>query len=112
MFTMWRASFEGRWFIVPGAAGSAAVIVLLHGSARLIAFVAVWVAVLVWSWLALWRYCHPIRQWRFEWAGYRHGLFRDSVQSQGAWIRAWEQTGGNPPARPSVENRRAGASSQ
>jgi hypothetical protein len=69
--------------------------------------VTMWVAVLV-VWIVLWigfwvrwgRYWHPIRQFRYEWGGYRQGTFKRSAESEAAYREAWQESGGKPPKLP------------
>jgi hypothetical protein len=69
--------------------------------------VIMWVSVLViWIvlWIAFWarwgRYWHPIRQFRYEWGGYRQGTFKRSWESEAAYREAWRESGGEPPKLP------------
>jgi hypothetical protein len=69
--------------------------------------VIMWVTVLV-IWIFLWigfwvrwgRYWHPIRQFRYEWGGYRQGTFKRSTESEAAYREAWQESGGAPPKLP------------
>jgi hypothetical protein len=69
--------------------------------------VIVWIALLV-AWMVLWigfwvrwgRHWHPIRQFRFEWGGYRQGTFKRSNESEAAYREAWQESGGKPPKLP------------
>jgi hypothetical protein len=69
--------------------------------------VIMWVTVLV-IWIVLWigfwarwgRYWHPIRQFRYEWGGYRQGTFKRSSESEAAYREAWRESGGAPPEHP------------
>ena len=66
-----------------------------------------WIAVLV-VWIILWigfwthwgRLWHPVRQFRYEWGGYRRGTFKRASVSERAYRQAWEETGGDPPKIP------------
>lgn len=69
--------------------------------------VIMWIAVLV-MWIVLWtvfwliwgRHWHPIKQFRYEWGGYRQGTFERAKQSEPAFREAWEQSEGAPPRKP------------
>jgi hypothetical protein len=101
MFTILRAAGLGGLLFACGIAISVGLIAALSGgSGAWVAVVVLWVALVLGFVLGVGRYCHPVRQMRFQWGGYRQHAFRDSVEAQRAWIRAWEQTGGKPPARP------------
>jgi hypothetical protein len=69
--------------------------------------VIMWIAVLV-VWIVLWigwwlrwgRHWHPIRQFRYEWGGYRKGTFKRSSESEAAYREAWQESDGAPPRIP------------
>jgi hypothetical protein len=110
MFTMLRAAGLGGLLFAGGVAISVVVVAALSGSTGAwVAVAALWVALILGFVLRVGRYCHPARQLRFQWSGYRQHAFRDSVEAERAWIRAWEQTAGNPPARPGDRDAPAGA---
>jgi hypothetical protein len=80
-------------FALIGRSGSTP---LLAWIALLVYFVVLWIR----FWVRWGRHWHPIRQFRYEWRGYRQGTFQRSRQSEAAFRRAWEESGGQPSSVP------------
>jgi hypothetical protein len=65
-----------------------------------VALLAVWIVLWIGFWVRWGRYWHPIRQFRYEWGGYRQGTFKRSTESEAAYREAWQESGGAPPKLP------------